>query len=150
MHLAGMANETTPIWNYSVVYEDPLRTRNTHLASGNVVVTDAPVDNHGLGQAFSPTDLLSTSLAACVMTILGIHAQDKPYALSSMKAHVAKTMAANPRRVAAIEIEFEILVSGDASDRDFAVLERAGRACPVAKSLHPDVDQRLTFVFQRA
>lgn len=149
-HLAPMANEPAPTWNYKVVYADPLRTTNTHLASGQQVITDAPTDNHGLGQAFSPTDLLSTSLAACVMTILGIHAQGKSYAIHSMEANVAKTMAANPRRVAAIDIEFKIGVSGGASDRDLAVLERAGRACPVGKSLHPDVEQRLTFVFERA
>lgn len=150
MHLARMANETAPHWNYTVSYQDPLRTLNTHLASGETVITDAPTDNHGLGQAFSPTDLLSTSLAACVLTILGIHIQDKPYTIRRMEAKVAKTMAASPRRVAAVEIQFEIEVSGEASDRDLAVLERAGRACPVAKSLHPDIEQRLTFVFQRA
>jgi uncharacterized OsmC-like protein len=145
-----MGNESTPSWNYKVTYQDPLRTMNTHLASGETVITDAPTDNHGLGQAFSPTDLLSTSLAACVLTILGIHTQDKPYTISAMEAQVAKTMATNPRRVAAIEIQFIVEVSGEASDRDLAVLERAGRACPVAKSLHPDVEQRLTFSFKRA
>ena len=136
-------------WNYHVTYHDPLRTRNTHLASGRTVVTDAPTDNHGLGEAFSPTDLLSTSLAACVMTILGIHAQGKPYALVGADAKVQKTMAANPRRVAAIGIEFVVRVSSEATDRDLQALERAGRACPVAKSLRPDVRQELTFDFQR-
>ena len=67
-----MADASTP-WNYKVTYQDPLRTVNTHLASGDKVLTDAPTDNHGLGQTFSPTDLLSTSLAACVATIMGIH-----------------------------------------------------------------------------
>ena len=145
-----MANESESPWNYTVAYRDPLRTLNTHLASGETVITDAPVDNHGLGQAFSPTDLLSTSLAACVLTILGIHSQGKTYSIQSMEAHVGKTMAASPRRVAAIAVAFHIVVSGEASDRELAVLERAGRSCPVAKSLHPDVEQRLTFSFKRA
>lgn len=145
-----MADSTSRPWNYTVKYEDPLHTLNTHLASGETVVTDAPTDNHGLGQAFSPTDLLSTSLVACIMTIMGIHAQAKPYRLDTMDARVRKTMAANPRRVAAIEIEIEVVVSGEASERDLAVLERAARACPVAKSLHPDIEQHLTLMFQRA
>ncbi|MGB2424347.1 MAG: OsmC family protein, partial [Flavobacteriales bacterium] len=112
-----MADSTSRPWDYTVKYEDPLRTLNTHLASGETVVTDAPTDNHGLGQAFSPTDLLSTSLVACIMTIMGIHAQAKPYRLDTMDARVRKTMAANPRRVAAIEIEIEVVVSGEASER---------------------------------
>ena len=67
-----MSNPDSPTWNYKVSYVDPLRTENTHLKSGQTLLTDAPTDNHGLGEAFSPTDLLSTSLAACVMTIMGI------------------------------------------------------------------------------
>lgn len=145
-----MVNESSSKWNFSVSYQEPLRTVNTHLASGNSVVTDAPIDNHGLGQAFSPTDLLSTSLAACVMTIMGIHAQSKPYNLRSIHAHVRKTMAATPRRVAAIEVEFDVVVSGEAVERDLMALERAGRACPVAQSLHPDVEQLLVFRFSRS
>ena len=144
-----MADASTP-WNYKVTYQDPLRTVNTHLASGDKVLTDAPTDNHGLGQTFSPTDLLSTSLAACVATIMGIHVQGREYDLISIDAQVQKTMAAQPRRVAAIAIEFEVVVSSSASDQDLDVLERVGRACPVAKSLHPDVDQNLTFAFRRA
>ncbi|MEY3010221.1 MAG: hypothetical protein RLZZ314_863 [Bacteroidota bacterium] len=136
-------------WNYTVRYEHPLRTLNTHLASGQTIVTDAPTDNHGLGEAFSPTDLLSTSLAACAMTIMGIHASSRSWSLVSMEARVQKTMAANPRRVAAIEIEFDISVSPDASEKELLALERAGRACPVARSLHPEIDQMLTFSFQR-
>ena len=136
-------------WNYSVVYQEPLRTVNTHLASNQTVLTDAPTDNHGLGEAFSPTDLLSTSLAACVMTIMGIHAQSRAYELLGVEAQVQKTMAAHPRRVAAIVILFSVKVSGGATDQDLAVLERVARACPVAKSLHPDLEQNLTFEFSR-
>ena len=145
LHLAHMAEQ----WNYTVSYQHPLRTTNTHLASGETVLTDAPTDNHGLGQAFSPTDLLSTSLAACVATIMGIHVESKPYDLVRLDAKVQKTMAAQPRRVAAIAIAFEMEVSSEASDQDLAVLERVARACPVAKSLHPDLEQNLSFAFTR-
>lgn len=142
--------DSTATWNYRVSYQHPLRTVNTHLASGEKVITDAPVDNHGLGQAFSPTDLLSTSLAACVATIMGIHVESKTYDLLRIDAQVQKTMAASPRRVAAIKIAFEIEVSSGASDQDLALLERVGRACPVGKSLHPGIDQDLSFDFRRA
>ena len=137
-------------WNFTSTYAHPLRTNNTHLASGQHVITDAPVDNHGLGQAFSPTDLLSTSLASCVLTIMGIHVNAKDYELISADASIQKTMAANPRRVAAIRIDFQVVLSGGASDHDLAVLEKVGRACPVARSLHPELMQELHFSFERA
>ena len=117
-------------WNFTSTYAHPLRTNNTHLASGQHVITDAPVDNHGLGQAFSPTDLLSTSLASCVLTIMGIHVNAKDYELISADASIQKTMAANPRRVAAIRIDFQVVVSGGASDQDLAVLEKVDELVP--------------------
>ena len=137
-------------WNFTSTYTHPLRTNNIHLASGQSVITDAPVDNHGLGQAFSPTDLLSTSLASCVLTIMGIHVNSKDYDLISANASIQKTMAANPRRVAAIRIDIQVVLSGGASDHDLAVLEKVGRACPVAHSLHPELMQELHFSFERA
>lgn len=137
-------------WNFTSTYTHPLRTNNIHLASGQSVITDAPVDNHGLGQAFSPTDLLSTSLASCVLTIMGIHVNSKDYDLISANASIQKTMAANPRRVAAIRIDIQVVLSGGASDHDLAVLEKVGRACPVARSLHPELMQELHFSFERA
>ena len=148
VHLASMMAEHT--WNFTSTYAHPLRTNNIHLGSGERVITDAPVDNHGLGQAFSPTDLLCTSLASCVLTIMGIHVNSKDYELISANASIQKTMAANPRRVAAIRIDFHVVVSGGASDQALAVLEKVGRACPVARSLHPDLKQELRFCFERA
>ena len=145
-----MSNQASPTWNYKVSYVDPLRTENTHLKSGQMLLTDAPTDNHGLGEAFSPTDLLSTSLAACVMTIMGIHVQSRDYDLLGIEAQVQKSMAANPRRVAAIAMEMDVRLSEQATDHDLKVLERVARACPVAQSLHPDVKQELTFRFVRA
>ena len=131
-------------------YRGQLRCEAEHGPSGSRIGTDAPTDNHGLGQAFSPTDLLSTSLAACVATIMGIHVHGKDYDLLGIDTQVQKTMAANPRRVAAIVMELDVRVSAQATDQDLKVLERVARACPVAQSLHPDVKQDLTFRFVRA
>ena len=144
-----MEDSNHPEWHYEVIYEHPLRTVNAHLASNDRIRTDAPKDNHGLGEAFSPTDLLSTSLASCALTIMGIHAQTKDYEIKAMTANVRKTMAAHPRRVAAIHIAFHVTVNGSISDREWMMLERAGRQCPVAKSLHPEIDQQLSFYLER-
>ncbi len=149
VHLAAMPNDQPRMWNYKSTYQDPLRTTTTHLASGVVIQTDAPTDNHGLGETFSPTDLLSTSLATCVMTIMGIHSQSKAYELAGIHANIQKTMAAQPRRVAAITIDLEVSISGAFTAHDQEMLERAARACPVAQSLHPDLAQNLSFQFQR-
>ena len=95
LHLAIMTESNTT-WDYKMSYQHPLRTTNIHLASGQTVMTDAPQDNHGLGQMFSPTDLLSTSLAACVATIIGIHVNSKDYELISIDANIQKKMASHP------------------------------------------------------
>lgn len=149
VHLAAMSNDQTHPWNYTSTYQDPLRTHTTHLASGVAIQTDAPKDNHGLGETFSPTDLLSTSLATCIMTIMGIHSQSKAYELVGIHANIQKTMAAQPRRVSAITIDLEVSISGAFTAHDQEMLERAARACPVAHSLHPDLAQNLSFQFQR-
>ena len=132
--------------NYTVTYQDPLRTTSVHLASGQSLITDAPVDNHGLGQAFSPTDLLSTSLAACIMTIMGIAADRDSIDIVSMKADVAKEMAANPRRVAAVTAHIEVELK-NATDESAERLRRIALACPVARSLSPDLIQNIHINF---
>ncbi|MDB0025284.1 OsmC family protein [Flavobacteriales bacterium] len=144
-----MPNNQPSAWNYTSTYQDPLRTNTTHLASGVAIQTDAPKDNHGLGETFSPTDLLSTSLATCIMTIMGIHSESRAYALAGIRANVQKTMAAQPRRVAAITIDLEVSISGAFTAHDQEMLERAARACPVAQSLHPELAKNLSFQFQR-
>ena len=88
--------------NYSIEYSNPLRTKSTHLKSGNTIITDAPTDNHGRGEAFSPTDLLSSSLVSCIMTIIGIAAHRDGIEIISMEADVTKEMASNPRMVAVV------------------------------------------------
>ena len=128
-------------------YQGDLRCHSTHLKSGKEVITDAPTDNNGKGEAFSPTDLLSTSLAQCVLTIMGIKARALGVNIDGATATVVKVMASGPRRVA--EIHLSITLNGSDIDADVRdQLERAGRACPVAKSLHPDLKQEISFEWE--
>lgn len=130
----------------TVVYLGNLRNEATHLASNTVINTDAPVDNNGKGEAFSPTDLTATSLAACMMTILGILADRKGWDLRGMKADANKIMAANPRRIQRIEIRLQI-PAATFSPEDRQIIENAAYTCPVALSLHPDIEQAIEFVY---
>lgn len=129
-----------------VIYQGDLRNTATHLQSGIEIITDAPTDNQGRGEAFSPTDLCATSLAACMMTIMGISARNRGLDLSGTVAEVRKIMAADPRRISRIEITLRV------PDRNFSemerkVLETAARTCPVALSLHPDIEQDIQFIW---
>jgi uncharacterized OsmC-like protein len=116
----------------------------THIASGQEVITDAPIDNRGLGQSFSPTDLVSAALASCVMTIMGIKSKDMELTIESLEASVSKTMASNPRRIQRIDIALTIQILG-ITDKQKEILERTTRACPVARSLHGDVIKNVSF-----
>jgi putative redox protein len=127
-----------------VTYQGSLRTSALHLASNNQIITDAPIDNHGKGEAFSPTDLTATSLATCMMTIMGIAAEGRGWDLTGTKAQVLKVMAANPRRISRVEIHLK-MSHPDLDESDQKILEKAGRTCPVALSLHPDIEQVITF-----
>lgn len=132
--------------NFTLSYEGDLRTRMTHLASGTEVVTDAPVDNHGKGAAFSPTDLTSAALASCMMTMVGIKARDLGVEIARMEARVQKTMGSGPRRIVRVDVELTLDVP-DADERGRKVLEATARTCPVAQSLHPDVEQVLDVIW---
>lgn len=129
-----------------IVYSGNLRTMATHLRSGETIVTDAPVDNQGRGEAFSPTDLLSTSLACCMMTLMGIAAHNKGIPLNGLKARLVKHMASLPRRVQRIELHFE-LEGKELDPRQRAILENAARNCPVAMSLREDLVQDVQFTY---
>lgn len=126
----------------TVVYQGGLHCELRHQASGDCIATDAPLDNHGRGEAFSPTDLLSASLAACAMTIMGIKADALGISLEGARAEVHKEMAANPRRVAKIRVEIYLPVC-DPHHR--SVLQAAARSCPVAHSLSADLQQEWVF-----
>ncbi len=129
-----------------VKYLGGLRTEAVHLRSGEKIITDAPVDNHGQGQAFSPTDLMSTSLACCMMTLMGIAANARGIELKGLGARLVKHMAAGPRRVAKIEIAFTMDGTG-LDEQQRQVLEHAARTCPVALSLGQELEQSVSFSY---
>jgi uncharacterized OsmC-like protein len=126
------------------VYVGELRTQATHVRSGNQLITDAPLDNHGKGEAFSPTDLLATALGSCMLTVMGIAAEKYEADLTGTTCSIIKIMAENPRRVAEVQITFNF-PKRDFSDKVKTVLERAAHTCPVSKSLHPDLVETLVF-----
>ncbi|HEU4717472.1 MAG TPA: OsmC family protein [Bacteroidia bacterium] len=126
-----------------VVYTGGLRTSCVHLRSGQTIITDAPPDNNGKGEAFSPTDLLSTSLACCMLTIMGIVSGRHGIDIDGTKAEVTKIMADQPRRVSEIIVEF--VMPRSYTEKEKQLLENAARTCPVAKSLHPDLVQNIKF-----
>lgn len=127
-----------------VIYSGQLRTENTHLASGHTILTDAPKDNFGLGEYFSPTDLLSTSLANCILTTMAIAMRRSDLDLTGARAYVKKYMGTDPRRVIRIDVRLE-LPGKAAAHRE--QLEQAAHNCPVAKSLHPGIQQNIDFVY---
>lgn len=129
----------------SARYAGQLRTEATHTASGNTILTDAPVDNHGRGQAFSPTDLVSAALGSCMMTIMGIVAERHSLDLTGVTYSITKHMAAEPRRIRQIDVQFQLPASLSAKDRQ--MLENAARTCPVALSLNPEIRQEVQFEY---
>ena len=131
----------------TILYEGDLRTSAIHLRSGNQIITDAPVDNHGKGEAFSPTDLLSTSLACCMLSIMGIAGNTHTINIEGAKVTMTKVMQSNPRKVQEIILVFD-MPDIKYSDKEKAILENAARNCPVALSLHPDIKQTITFNYQ--
>jgi putative redox protein len=130
----------------SVEYMGGLRTEATHLKSTNKITTDAPTDNQGKGEAFSPTDLVSAALSSCMMTIMGQVAEREGVVLKGLKSEVIKVMEANPRRIGEIRIDFSH-PSLNATDVQKQKLKNAARTCPVALSLSNDVKQIITFNF---
>lgn len=133
-----------------VVYQGELRCRATHGPSGDQLTTDAPVDNHGKGESFSPTDLVATALGACSLTIMGIVAQRNGLDIEGAKAHVTKEMATQPvRRIGALKVTITIPAEKAAklSADDRKKLQEGALHCPVHKSLHPDIAAPIEFVY---
>ena len=128
-----------------VIYEGELRTKATHLQSGKTIYTDAPVDNQGKGDAFSPTDLVAASLASCMLTIMGIVARRDGILLEGTVAEVEKIMVKDPRRIGEIKIKFIFKHTIEKKDR--VKLERAVRTCPVSGSLHQDLKENIDFIY---
>jgi uncharacterized OsmC-like protein len=128
------------------IYEGGLRCRATHGPSGTSVVTDAPIDNHGKGESFSPTDLVATALGACMLTVIGIVAERHGLDVGGMAAETEKVMSETaPRRIAALRTRISIPLPADHPQR--TLLERAALACPVHQSIHPEIDAAVEFTW---
>ena len=126
-----------------VYYSGELRTESTHLQSGEAYITDAPIDNEGKGEAFSPTDVIATGLANCMLTIMGIIAKRQSLDIEGTKAEVTKIMGTEPRRISEIRIDFFFPKSYDEDSKK--LLQTAALNCPVAKSLANDLTQTINF-----
>ncbi|MEJ5993049.1 OsmC family protein [Pedobacter sp. Du54] len=129
-----------------ITYTGDLRTNSVHLKSGVQIITDAPIDNQGKGEAFSPTDLLATSLGNCMLTIVGIAARTHGFNIDGTTAEITKIMGENPRRVTEIIVNLQF-PSTNYSEKEKEIIERSAKTCPVAYSLHPDIKQNITFGF---
>ncbi|HSP39954.1 MAG TPA: OsmC family protein [Gillisia sp.] len=129
-----------------VIYLGELRTECEHLQSGNKIITDAPLDNQGKAEAFSPTDTVATALASCMFTIMGIKARDMSLDLQNSYAEVTKTMASNPRRISKIGIDFYL--PSNLGEKEKLILENAGKTCPVIYSLHADIEKEIKFYYK--
>lgn len=122
-----------------VLYKGDLRCECTHLQSGTVIETDAPTDNRGKGQRFSPTDTICVGLATCVITTMGIKAADMNIDLSGTSVEVTKHMQSDPRRISRIDVILHLPAGLELDEKDKIILQRTGDNCPVTKSLHPDL-----------
>lgn len=128
-----------------IVYNGDLRTTATHLQSNTAIETDAPVDNQGKGERFSPTDLLATSLGSCMMTIMGIKARDMNIDLTGVTIDIQKYMKSDPRRVGGVDVTFHFPSGLVLEEKEKTILQNAALTCPVAKSIHPDIEQNVVF-----
>jgi putative redox protein len=129
----------------SIVYEGDLRTVATHLRSQSVIETDAPPDNQGKGQRFSPSDLVATALGSCMMTIMGIKARDLNIDLKGTRIEIEKIMKADPRRISRVNLTFHFAPGFVASEKERQIFERAAHTCPVIYSINPDIEVNTKF-----
>jgi len=126
-----------------VTYLGDLRTSSIHLQSGSEIISDAPVDNNGKGEAFSPTDTVANALASCMLTVMGIKAREMGVNMDGSTAEVTKSMQAAPRKISGIKVTFHM--KSDADEKSRTILERTALTCPVHQSLHPDMEKDVTF-----
>jgi putative redox protein len=127
----------------NITYVGDLRTVCIHLQSGTQILTDAPTDNHGKGEAFSPTDLVATALGSCMVSIMGIKSRDLEVDLKDSTVSITKIMQAEPRKIAKIEVVLNMPI--ETSEKNKTILERAAMTCPVLLSLHPDIEKEIVF-----
>ena len=134
--------------NHSIIndYVGELRTYSKHIKSGQKIITDAPTDNNGKGQAFAPTDLVSSALCSCMTTVMGICAEKGGFKMPNSSAKITKVMSVEPRKIKEIRIELNF-EENNLSEAQKNKLKNVGENCPVAKSLHPDINQIINFNF---
>tara|TARA_B100000965_G_C18891366_1_gene456241 strand:+ start:52 stop:459 length:408 start_codon:yes stop_codon:yes gene_type:complete len=134
--------------NHSIInnYIGELRTSSKHIKSGEVIITDAPTDNNGKGEAFAPTDLVSSALCSCMTTVMGICAEKGGFKMPNSSAKITKVMSVDPRKIKEIKVELTF-EENDLTEAQKKKLKNVGENCPVAKSLHPDINQVITFNF---
>ena len=130
-----------------IIYIGELRTTCQHIRSGNTFMTDAPLDNNGLGQAFSPTDTVATGFGSCMITVMGIKAREMGIDLKNSTVEITKHMASGPRRIS--KIEARLSLPKDVPDKHRKILENTANTCPVYHSLHPDIVQAVSFCWER-
>ena len=129
----------------TVIYKGALRTEMTHLQSTSVIENDAPTDNMGKGERFSPTDMVATALGSRMLTTMGIKANSMDIDLTDSKVDITKIMKADPRRIGGIKAHVTMSKSLNLDDKTKEILERVARTCPVERSLHPDMELDITF-----
>src|SRR5690606_23891418 len=128
-------------------YQGELRTMALHVQSGTVIETDAPVDNQGKGERFSPTDLVATALASCMATLMGIAARTHNISIEGMECEVEKVMVPDPRRIGEVKVNVHMPKDGQYSEKEQKILEHAALTCPVYLSLHPDCKKSVEFIW---
>jgi putative redox protein len=129
----------------TVIYEGELRTVALHISSGTTIETDAPVDNQGKGERFSPSDLVATALGSCMLTIMGQKARDLKIDLKGTRIEIQKTMKPDPRRISGISLTFHLPTDLQLSEKHVIILQRAAETCPVIKSIHPDIEVEVNY-----
>ncbi|WP_371363302.1 hypothetical protein SRRS_42320 [Sporomusa rhizae] len=127
-------------------YLGDLRTESVHVQSGSKLTTDAPTDNHGRGEAFSPTDLLAVAYGGCILTIMGVAAETHGFSIEGAEVRTDKIMGTNPRRIVELVVEIT-LPHNNYSPKERKIIELAARECPVYNSLHPDMQKTITFKY---
>ncbi|MDB5231992.1 MAG: OsmC family protein [Chitinophagaceae bacterium] len=128
-----------------IVYTGNLRTEAKHLQSGSIIETDAPVDNQGKGERFSPTDLVATALGNCMLTVMGIKARDMKLDLNGTRVEITKKMGTEPRRIIGIDATLHFPKELNADEKQRVILERTALTCPVLESLHPEIKKDVKF-----
>jgi putative redox protein len=128
-------------------YTGDLRTEITHIRSGSIIITDAPIDNKGKGENFSPTDMVASALASCALTIMGIAAREHGFSIDGSSCTITKIMTDSPRKIGEIKIEFDF-TGNTYTDKEKKILEYCSKTCPVALSLNDSVNQNITLLFK--